>query len=375
MKPNKNGKLIALILAIVMVFGAGIGIANITGSGGASGTIPLQDADSNSGGTDWSNEDAIQEALWGNKKGQTGNQDNTGTGTGTKPAATAPAVSRTQLQRYGTIETLVKSVDDPTKPDPKAVAKTSYGTVDWSNAAQGYVTFTAAKDYEFYLDGPNRTCGIFYVSKDETVKIGLTDGTGKYEYGIGTIVETATGSGMKVLYKNSFEVKAIDSDLAPYLVSTPFGDFENAPKTQAKADELWSDQKSQLINVKDFSGWVYKNIKYDKAFKTGPNDLYVNPDTVLANGAGVCNEFSKLLTAMLRSQGIPAYYESGKFANIPNGSHAWTVAWVELSSEHKNGKTYSTGAWVLLDGTGGSIHNHATLGNGKYETSTTKYKN
>lgn len=370
MKPNKNGKLIALILALVMVFGAGIGIANITKSDSASGTIPLQDADSNSGGTDWSNEDAIQEALWGNKKGQTGNQDDTGTGT--KPAATAPAVSRTQLQRYGTIETLVKSVDNPTKPDPKAVAKTSYGTVDWSNAAQGYITFTPTKDYEFYLDGPNRTCGIFYVSKDETVKIGLTDGTGKYEYGIGTIVETATGSGMKVLYKNSFEVKAIDSDLAPYLVSTPFGDFENAPKTQAKADELWSDQKSQLVNVKDFSSWIDKNIRYDKKFKTGPNDLYVNPDTVLANGAGVCNEFSKLLTAMLRSQDIPAYYQSGTLTGY---SHAWTVAWVELSSEHKDGKTYSTGAWVLLDGTSGGTYNYTTMDNGNYATSTTKYKN
>lgn len=375
MKPNKNGKLIALILAIVMVFGAGIGIANITGSGGASGAIPLQDADSNSGDTDWSNEDAIQEALWGNKKGQTGNQNSTGTGTGTKPAATAtaPAVSRTQLQRYGTIETLVKSVDNPTKPDPKAVAKTSYGTVDWSTAAQGYVTFTPNKDYVFYLDGPTRTCGIFDVAKDETVKIGLTDGTGKYEYGIGVTVTTATGSGMKVLYKNSFEVKAIDSDLAPYLVSTPFGDFENAPKTQAKADELWSDKKSQLVNVKDFTSWIDKNIRYDKAFKTGANNIYVNPDTVLENKAGVCNEFSKLLTAMLRSQDIPAYYQSGTVAN--GNSHAWTVAWVELSSEHKDGKTYSTGAWVLLDGTRGGAYSYATMDNGNYATSTTKYKN
>lgn len=45
----------------------------------------------------------------------------------------------TTLKQYGEIETLVKSVKSPTKPDTKNTKMDNgYGTVDWSTAANGY---------------------------------------------------------------------------------------------------------------------------------------------------------------------------------------------------------------------------------------------
>ena len=47
---------------------------------------------------------------------------------------------------------------------------------------------------------------------------------------------------------------------------------------------------------------------------------------------GVCNDMSKLLVAMLRSQGIPAYYQSG--VSSAGTNHAWVRTWVELSKRN-----------------------------------------
>lgn len=281
-----------------------------------------------------------------------------------------------QLKPFGTIETLTKSVKTPSKPDTKNTKMdNNYGTIDWSTAANGYITFTAKdQPHVLILQGPNGVQTIARVAKGDNAKIALVDGTGKYQYAIANL--TASGQHYYIQYKNSFQVKSIDTDLAPYLISTAWGDYENAPNATAKAKELWDSSKTRLDNVKAIANWV-GDLKYDDKLKQGSADVYVNPDSVIKNGGGVCNEFSKLLAAMLRSQGIPAYYRIGS-APYDNkgtdGSHAWVVAWVEISSETKNGTTYSTGAWVSIEATSGRLITN-TERNNRYSDTTINYAN
>lgn len=260
--------------------------------------------------------------------------------------------SEAKLSGYGEIETLTKSVKSPTKPDTKNTKMDNgYGTVDWSTAANGYITFTAkGQTRVFILQGPDDTQALFEVAKGDIIKIALVNGTGKYQYAIANI--TNGGKSYRIQYKNSFTVQSIDAELAPYLVSTPYGDYENAPDATAKAEELWDNSKTQLENIEAIADWV-GDLKYDKSLKQGTIDIYVAPDSVIENGGGVCNEMSKLLSAMLRSQGVPAYVQTGHSASGNN--HAWTMAWVELSTSVKNGVTSSKGAWVLIEATSGQI--------------------
>lgn len=157
------------------------------------------------------------------------------------------------------------------------------------------------------------------------------------------------------IWKNSFTVDSFDTDLGAYLISTPWGDYANAPKATAKATELWNKDKTQLENVKAIAEWVDHTLTYDKALKQGTCSVYVNPDSVIENKGGVCNEFSKLLSAMLRSQGVPAYYQMGESAVEGSNSHAWVRAWVELENYEKDGKVYSKGAWIAIEATDASI--------------------
>lgn len=265
-----------------------------------------------------------------------------------------PTTPEDELKKYGEIETLVKSLVKAPKitNDPAKVNKTQYGTVDWNTASKGYVTFTAiGPNRMFHIHGPNGVKIITDVKNGETIKIALVDGTGKYQYGIGARIN----GGYVISYKNSFTIDSFDTDLSAYLISTPWGDFENAPNASKQASELWNDNKTQLENVKAIAEWVDHTLTYDKKLKQGECSVYVNPDSVIKNKGGVCNEFSKLLSAMLRSQGVPAYYQMGEGAVEGSDSHAWVRAWVELENYEKDGKIYSKGAWIAIEATDASI--------------------
>lgn len=264
--------------------------------------------------------------------------------------------SEAELSAYGEIETLTKSIKSPTKPDTKNTKMDNgYGTVDWSTAANGYITFTAkGQTRVFVLQGPDDTQALlqalFEVNKGDMIKVALVDGTGKYQYAIAN--NTNGGKSYRVQYKNSFTVQSIDAELAPYLVSTPYGDYENAPDATAKAEELWDSKKTQLDNIEAIAEWV-NDLKYDKSLKQGTLNAYVNPDSVIEIGGGVCNEMTRLLSAMLRSQGVPAYVQTGH--NARGNNHSWVMAWVELSTSVKDGVTSSKGAWVLIESVQGDI--------------------
>lgn len=351
MKTNSTSKtrFIALLLAIVMVLGlaaCGAGTDNtvMDGNGGSTiedtGVLP----DANGSGLPRGNSSNSGNTTSGIPRG---NGSNTTSG-----LPRGNSVTETTLKRYGDIETLTKSVKTPSKPDTKNTKMdNSYGTVDWSTAANGYITFTAkGQERCFILQGPNNRQADFTVDKDDTIKVALLDGTGKYQYAIAN--NTNGGKSYSIQYKNSFQVKSIDADLVPYLVSTAWGDYENAPNAVAKAKELWDSKKTQLDNIKTLMAYV-DGLKYDKKLKIGTIDKYVNPDIVIENGGGVCNEMSKLLVAMLRSQGVPAYYTGGTDEN--GDGHAWVRAWVEIETTTNNGVVSSKGAWVNIDATSGTL--------------------
>lgn len=289
--------------------------------------------------------------------------------TGDKTGKTKPDPEK-ELKRYGDIETLVKSVKTPTKPTDKTTSMSNgYGTVDWSTSHQGYITFTAkGQERVLILQGPNDAQGLFEVANGDSIKVALTGGAGKYQYAIANNVDNDS---CVVQYKNSFNVKTVDSDLAPYLVSTAWGDYENAPNATAKAKELWDSKKTQLENVEAIADWV-GDLDYNRNLKQGTIDVYVNPDSVIENGGGVCNEMSKLLVAMLRSKGVPAYYQSG--LSSAGTKHAWVCAWVELSSSTKDGVTYSKGAWIVIEAVEGNIQFKSQAKN-NYNTESNNYAN
>ena len=90
---------------------------------------------------------------------------------------------------------------------------TDYGTVDWSTAAEGYITFAAyGQDRVLALQGPGSRLTTLAVSDGETAKIPLEDGQGRYQYAI--CYDSGGGSAYRVDYKDSFVVSEISTNPA-----------------------------------------------------------------------------------------------------------------------------------------------------------------
>ena len=104
----------------------------------------------------------------------------------------------------------------------------------------------------------------------------------------------------------------------------------------------------------------------DFAFRPGATTVHTTVAQVLAQRAGVCQDFSHVMIAGLRSLGLPARYVSGYIRTKPppgqprrrgcDQSHAWVACW--LGAEH---------GWVNIDPTNGVLigDEHVVLGWGR----------
>ena len=104
----------------------------------------------------------------------------------------------------------------------------------------------------------------------------------------------------------------------------------------------------------------------DFAFKPGVTTVHTTVAEVLAQRAGVCQDFSHLMIAGLRALGLPARYVSGYIQTKPppgqprrrgcDQSHAWVACW--LGEAH---------GWVHIDPTNGVLirDEHVVLGWGR----------
>ena len=103
------------------------------------------------------------------------------------------------------------------------------------------------------------------------------------------------------------------------------------------AGQIVADSEDLVSAVRDITATVNRRLEY----QPGATAIGVTPDVVWAQQAGVCQDYSHVMIAMLRSQGIPARYVSGYFyatdvaggatpetSEITVQTHAWVEAWV-----------------------------------------------
>ena len=149
------------------------------------------------------------------------------------------------------------------------------------------------------------------------------------------------------------------------LVSSPRVDFENAPKTVAKAAELTKNCKTDAEKITAVFEFVAKTIKYDyKRYndilngKGSVKDSDFDLDHILDTKTGICHHYATLMAGMLRSQGIPCKVIYGSVYR--DGECAWH-AWVSVSPDTKGldmtrlGAGHDENGWIRLEPTWGGM--------------------
>ena len=241
------------------------------------------------------------------------------------------------------------AVPYPTAPGT-AVAQNGGAVIDYSNAKDGYVmvrwTGESVK-IAVQVTGPhNAEKYTYYPRYDGSYDVlPLSDGSGTYTFDVLKSVGTKYAKALSA----SISVQLAD-DRAPFLRPNQFVNYTASSQAVKKAQELVQGSNDTLGKVRAVYDWVITNLSYDYDKAATVKGGYIpDLDTIMQVKKGICFDYAALMSAMLRSQGIPVkmvfgYTSTGEY-------HAWINVWSDESG-WMNSMIYFDGrSWKLMDPT------------------------
>ncbi len=284
-----------------------------------------------------------------------------------EPEVSAPAVPQEMVADTVPVdaeledEAVALSEAPPAVPHPVSavasgtkVKKNANGIIDYSNTSDGYVMvqYTAQTDrrLKVQVKGPTTTY-TYNLTAQKWAVFPLSDGDGVYQV---TIYQNVTGSKYAAALSMNTPVELKD-EFAPFLHSNQYVDYDNAPKTVAKAAELMGHITDPLKKVETVYDYVVRGMTYDKQLAATVKSGYLPVlDSVLEKKTGICFDYAALMTGMLRSQGVPCKLVVG-YAGA--AYHAWISVWVEGSGWVDGVIWFDAAGWQRMDPTFASSAN------------------
>ena len=223
-----------------------------------------------------------------------------------------------------------------------------HGIIDYSNAEDGYVmvqyTGQSEQRLKVQVKGPTTTY-TYNLPVRTWAAFPLSDGNGVYQI---TVYQNVTGSRYAAVLSMNTEVE-LENEFAPFLHSNQYVDYDNAPNTVEKAQELAGSEDDPLKKVEIVYNYVVKGMTYDKELAATVKSGYLPVlDSVLEKKTGICFDYAALMTGMLRSQGVPCKLVVGYAGKA---YHAWISVWVDGSGWVDGVVWFDGSCWQRMDPT------------------------
>lgn len=222
--------------------------------------------------------------------------------------------------------------------------------VDLSNISKGYVIVRYEGDAPWLSVQLTGSDSITYKYKieagDGDTVIPLTEGDGNYTL---EIYENIVDEQYAYLMSADFQVE-MESMYLPFLYPNQYVDFTADSEAVKKAEELAESAESDLEVLQNIFEFVITNVTYDfdKAASV-PSGYLPDVDETLETGTGICFDYAALMTAMLRSRGIPTQLEIG-YTN-DGVYHAWISTYLQDKGWVDNIIEFDGKSWELMDPT------------------------
>lgn len=189
----------------------------------------------------------------------------------------------------------------------------------------------------------------------------LSLGNGDYEIGVFTGVG---GNQYLEAAKQSIPV-AMEDEFAPFLHPSQYVWYTPESLAVLKAPEICAGAKTDLGAVEKIFLYVTKTVSYDYDKAATVQSGYLpDIDETLQTGKGICFDYASLITAMLRSQGIPCKLDIGYAGKA---YHAWISVYSKETGWIANYIELHDDQWSMLDPTfyaGGSTGDPNLVGDG-----------
>ncbi len=237
---------------------------------------------------------------------------------------------------------------------PIASGETVYSnttvSIDASNVADGYVMVkyagSGSAKLKVIVTGPSGVKYTYNLTNSGAYEVfPLSDGNGTYKIGA---YQNISGTKYTTLYSKSIEIKLKD-EFAPFLLPNQYVNYTQNSKVVAKAETLTKGCKTDIEKVEKVYDFVVNNFTYDKERAKNVQSGYLpNVDDVLAKKKGICFDYSAVMAAMLRSQGIPTKLVVGYAGTA---YHAWLNTYTKESGWVEGVIFFDGTTWKLMDPT------------------------
>jgi len=249
-----------------------------------------------------------------------------------------------------------------------AVQSNKKAVIDYSNAKDGYVMIKylqrTSKPVKVMIKGPSGATYTYNLKTDGNYEVfPLSDGNGSYNVGVYEQVQ-----GTKYSVANTVTVRVTLTDqFAPFIRPNQYVNYGPGSQTVRKAAELIGGSNGLTDMIAAIYNFVVGNFSYDKELARNVKSGYVpNVDAVLGRRKGICFDYAAVMTAMLRSLGIPCRLVVGYAGEA---YHAWITVYSKETGSVNQLIYFDGKSWTLMDPTFASTANQSSeimkyIGNG-----------
>lgn len=266
-------------------------------------------------------------------------------------------------------DTAAATVIYPTEASGVLVKETDQCVIDYSNTKDGYIMVkykeATNKVLKAQITGPGgKNTYTYTLHAGQYDVLPLTEGNGQYKV---TTFINIKGNSYAIVMSETFSVK-LTNQFAPYIRPNQYVNYNASSKAVKKAASLTKKSKTDLAKVKKVYNYVIKNFKYDtKKAKTVQGGYIPNVDQVFKKKKGICFDYASVMTAMLRSQGVPTKLIVGYTGNA---YHAWINVYAKKKGWITGAIYFNGKKWKLMDPTFASTAKSSKsimkyIGNGK----------
>jgi transglutaminase-like putative cysteine protease len=241
----------------------------------------------------------------------------------------------------------------------KVVFNSELYSIDVSNVSRGYVMVYYQGDNEkvkLQISTPEGTPYTYLITKyNQWLTFPLPGGNGIYKIELYEVADLANDL-YAVVFTQDVEV-FIENEFLPFLYPNNYIDFSPQSQAVALGSDLAEGAASDLEVISNIYYYVIENISYDTEKAKNVKYGYTpDVDDTLATQKGICFDYASLMSAMLRSQGIPTKLEVGYAGEV---YHAWISCYVDEIGWVDKIIQFDGVNWTLMDptfaaGSGGS---------------------
>ena len=220
--------------------------------------------------------------------------------------------------------------------------------IDASHTDEGYIMISYSGDADaarVQITDPADTIYSYALTVGDLSTFPLSGGSGSYKI---DVLEHAYDDMYALACSWTTDVTIAD-EFKPFLYPNLYCWYTKDSKAVQYGIELSDTSSNDLDYVEKVYNYVTSSISYDTELAQNvPTDYIPDIDQTMEKGTGICFDYASLMTAMLRSQGIPTTLEVGYSGQA---YHAWISVYLTETGWVDHMISFDGKSWSLMDPT------------------------